>query len=190
MSANSPDPTALLDVVLVKAGRTKIRYAADLLSDDGTRITVRAPWAGAGVRDFGFVRFEPGDVFTEHYWRDRWYAVKEIRTADGTLKGWYCDITRPATLTGTELVVEDLDLDLWVSADGKDVRRLDEDEFEESGLATRDPEAASAAWAALNNLEAMTHFRGAGLYRYAAPPRGATSPHAPAADTRPLFPPL
>jgi hypothetical protein len=157
MSANSPDLPQRVEVVLVKAGRTKIRYGAELLTDDGTRVTVRAPWAGEGVRDFGFVRFEPGDVFTEHYWRDRWYAVKEVRTASGTLKGWYCDITRPATLNGAELVVEDLDLDLWVSADRTEVLRLDEDEFEESGLRERDPEAASAAMTALDELEALAH---------------------------------
>ncbi|MEU2772249.1 DUF402 domain-containing protein [Streptomyces sp. NPDC007162] len=155
MSGNSAEPTAVVDVVLVKAGRTKIRYPAELLHDDGTRITVRAPWAGDVARDFGFVRFEQGDVFTEFYWRDRWYAVKEVRAADGTLKGWYCDVTRPATLAAGRLVVEDLDLDLWRSADGTDVRRLDEDEFAESGLAERDPAAAAAAAAALDALEAL-----------------------------------
>ncbi|WP_033286290.1 DUF402 domain-containing protein [Streptomyces sp. NRRL F-525] len=155
MSANSSDPARQLDVVLVKAGRTKIRYTAELLFDDGTHLAVRAPWAGDGVRDFGFVRFERGDVFTEYYWRDRWYAVKEVRDGAGQLKGWYCDITRPATLSGAELVVEDLDLDLWISADGTDVRRLDEDEFEESGLAASDPAAAAAAVAALDELERL-----------------------------------
>lgn len=160
MSVNSPDQPRQLDVVLVKAGRTKIRYAAELLFDDGTRLAVRAPWAGDGVRDFGFVRFERGDVFTEYYWRDRWYAVKEVRDAAGTLKGWYCDITRPATVSGTELVVEDLDLDLWRSADGTDVRRLDEDEFEESGLAESDPVAAAAAVAALDELERLAREGG------------------------------
>ncbi|MFD5793462.1 DUF402 domain-containing protein [Streptomyces diastatochromogenes] len=155
MSANSAETTARVEVVLVKGGRTKIRYPAELLADDGVRVSVRAPWAGEGARDFGFVRFEAGDVFTEHYWRDRWYSVKEVRAGDGTVKGWYCDITRPAVLSGTELVVEDLDLDLWRSADGTDVRRLDEDEFAESGLAETDPEAASAAVAALDELEAL-----------------------------------
>lgn len=160
MSANSAETTEQLDVVLVKAGRTKIRYPAELIDDDGNHITVRAAWAGNGVRDFGFVRFEPGDVFTEHYWRDRWYAVKEVRTADGTLKGWYCDITRPAVRSGAELVVEDLDLDLWRSADGTDVLRLDEDEFAESGLTESDPEAATAAVAALDRLEALARADG------------------------------
>ncbi|AIJ16719.1 DUF402 domain-containing protein [Streptomyces lividans] len=160
MSVNSAEPPIEVDVILVKAGRTKIRYPAGLLHDDGTRLAVRAPWAGDAVRDFGFVRFEAGDVFTEYYWRDRWYSVKEVRTAAGVLKGWYCDITRPAVRTGTELVVEDLDLDLWRSADGADVRRLDEDEFAESGLADRDPEAAAAAVAALEELERLARGDG------------------------------
>ncbi|MFJ9539362.1 DUF402 domain-containing protein [Streptomyces sp. NPDC101225] len=155
MSVNSAERGARLDVVLVKAGRTKIHYEARLLGDDGTHIAVRAPWAGEGVRDFGFVRFEKGDVFTEHYWRDRWYSVKEVRDSAGVRKGWYCDITRPAVLSGTELVVEDLDLDLWRSADGSDVRRLDEDEFAASGLAERDPRSAAAAVAALDALETL-----------------------------------
>ncbi|GAB3951021.1 ribonuclease FAU-1 family protein [Streptomyces sparsus] len=152
MSDNSAGQ-GTVDVVLVKAGRTKIRYPAQLLADDGTRITVRADWAAPGVRDFGFVRFEPGDVFVERYWRDRWYAVKEVRAADGSLKGWYCDITRPSVLDDGELVVEDLDLDLWMSADGGTVLRLDEDEFASSGLRERDPRAARSAVHALNELE-------------------------------------
>ncbi|MEV7709120.1 DUF402 domain-containing protein [Streptomyces sp. NPDC088270] len=158
MSAGSAE-TALV-VALVKAGRTKIRYPADVVRDDGVRVTVRAPWAAPGVRDFGFVRFEPGDVFTEHYWRDRWFAVKEVRTGAGVLKGWYCDITRPAVLRDGELLVEDLDLDLWVPADGSSVLRLDEDEFEESGLAGRDPAAADAALRALDELEHLARADG------------------------------
>ncbi|GAA5010737.1 ribonuclease FAU-1 family protein [Streptomyces siamensis] len=153
MPANSSDERRSLRVVLVKYGRTKISYPAELLRDDGNRVTVRAPWAGDDARDFGFVRFERGDVFTEHYWRDRWYSVKEVRDAEGVLKGWYCDITRPATVSGDELVVEDLDLDLWRSADGRTVLRLDEDEFAASGLASTDPEAATAAEHALDELE-------------------------------------
>ncbi|MEU3727302.1 DUF402 domain-containing protein [Streptomyces sp. NPDC031705] len=145
--------TARWTVTLTKAGRTKISYPAAQVADDGDRISVRAPWAAEGARDFGFVRFEPGDVFVEHFWRTRWYAVKEVWTGDGILKGWYCDITRPAVVRGDEIVVEDLDLDLWVSADGQSVLRLDEDEFASSGLAQSDPEAAARAVRALDALD-------------------------------------
>lgn len=147
--------TDRLTVTLTKAGRTKISYPAELVADTGTRITVRAPWAAAGVRDFGFVRFEPGDVFTEHFWRDRWYAVKEVRTGEGVLKGWYCDVTRPAVVQDGTIVIDDLDLDLWVSGDGSSVLRLDEDEFAGSGLAATDPEAAAEALRALDLLDAQ-----------------------------------
>src|SRR5690606_11962872 len=162
MSANSADGPARVEVVLVKAGRMKIRYPADLLADDGTRVSVRAPWAGSGVRDFGFVRFEPGDVFTEHYWRDRWYSVIEFRTAGGVLMGQYCDITPPADLAGGRHVIHDHALDLCVAAHGTDIRRLDEDEFAASGLLTKDPEAAAAAVAALDELDARAREGGFG----------------------------
>ncbi|MFF4157677.1 DUF402 domain-containing protein [Streptomyces sp. NPDC001678] len=142
-------------VSLLKAGRIKVRYPAEVLTDDGTHVVVRAAWAGTSARDFGFVRFEEGDVFTEHYWRDRWYAVKEVRDGGGTLKGWYCDVTRPAAVGPDGIVVEDLDLDLWVSADETAILRLDEDEFAASGLAERDPGAADAALRALDELEGL-----------------------------------
>ncbi|MEU3602839.1 DUF402 domain-containing protein [Streptomyces sp. NPDC006798] len=148
------DGTAV-GVRLTKAGRTKIVYPAELIADDGVRLVVKAPWAAPGVRDFGFVRFEPGDVFTEYYWRDRWYAVKEVRGPGGGLKGWYCDITRPVRVAGDVLTVEDLDLDLWVPPDGGAPLRLDEDEFAASGLADRDPEAAASARRTLDALAAL-----------------------------------
>lgn len=153
LADGTDEPAGEVTVVLTKAGRTKIRYPARRLADDGNRLTVLAPWAAPEARDFGFVTFAPGDVLTEHYWRDRWYSVKEVRTGEGLLKGWYCDITRPCVVADGEVRVEDLDLDLWVSADTSQILRLDEDEFEESGLAGRDPAAAGAAIDALDALE-------------------------------------
>jgi hypothetical protein len=151
----------VMRVWLTKADRPKIDYPAELLSDDGVHIVVRADFAGSEPRDFGFVRFEHGDVFTEHYWRDRWFAVAEIRSPDGTLKGYYCDVTRPATVREDgDIVVADLDLDLWRSGDGTLVVRLDEDEFAESGLRESDPAAAAQAWAALDELEIMANVEG------------------------------
>ncbi|MET7936093.1 DUF402 domain-containing protein [Streptomyces sp. NPDC005322] len=154
-------PGGEVTVRLVKHPRPDVRYPSTVVADDGTRATVRAPWAGAAVRDFGFVRFEHGDVFTEHFWRDRWYAVKEVRTASGALKGWYCDVTRPVVVAAGMLTVTDLDLDLWLSADRETVLRLDEDEFLESGLADRDPAAADRARRALDELERLA--RGGGF---------------------------
>jgi len=148
-------PGDTVTVHLVKAPRPDKSYPVTVLTDDGTHVVVRGPWADPIVRDMGFVRFEPGDVWTEHYWRDRWYSVKEVRNADGVLKGWYCDVCRPAEVRDGVLVVPDLDLDLWVSADRNQVLRLDEDEFLASGLPERDPAAAARARKALDDLAAL-----------------------------------
>ncbi len=147
---------------LVKHGRPDTIYPASLISDDGVHVVVRAPWSGPGTRDMGFVRFEDGDVFTEHFWRDRWYSIKEVHDAAGTLKGWYCDIARPAVVADGSLIVEDLYLDLWVGAGGS-IIRLDEDEFAAARLS---PEVARAAVAALDALEAHCRTRviGYGLW--------------------------
>jgi hypothetical protein len=153
-------PGSAVTVRLVKEPRPDVHYAAVVTADDGTHIVVRAPWAGASDRDFGFVRFEHGDVFAEHYWRDRWYSIKEVRGANGRLKGWYCDVTRPARVERDALVVEDLDLDLWLSGDRTTILRLDEDEFLESGLTARDPDAAARAREALDELENLAREDG------------------------------
>lgn len=146
-------------VVLTKRGVPKIAYDATVVVDDGNHIVVRAPWAEQGARDLGFARFEPGDVFVEHYWRDRWYSVKQVADAMGRLKGWYCDVARPVHVRGDVVISEDLDLDLWVSADGATILRLDEEEFVSSGLSKTDPEAAAAARRALEELEDLAATR-------------------------------
>ena len=150
--AKTLDPGDTVRVTLVKPRHGDVEYVCRVVFDDGTHVVVRGIWTEETDRNLGFARFEPGDVFTEHYWRDRWYSVKEVRGASGELKGWYCDVTRPARVEDGELVSEDLDLDLWVSADRTTVLRLDEDEFSQSGLDERDPSAAAEARRALDEL--------------------------------------
>ncbi|MET7640160.1 DUF402 domain-containing protein [Streptomyces sp. NPDC005438] len=148
-------PGDTVTVRLDKSPRPDVCYPATVLADDGDRVVARADWAGPPVRDMGFVRFERGDVFTEHFWRRRWYAVKEVRDSGGALKGWYCDMTRPLRVAGGELRVSDLELDLWVYPDDRPALRLDEDEFLDSGLPEADPEAAARARAAQDELAAL-----------------------------------
>ncbi|MEU3710921.1 DUF402 domain-containing protein [Streptomyces catenulae] len=115
-------------------------------TDEGSHLPVLASWAAPRDRDFGFLHFEPGDLFTKHYRRDRWYTVKELRDGRGTLKDRHCDITRPAVLRDretvpTELTAEDLAPALRVSADDSRILRLDENEPTASDLPTRAPAA-------------------------------------------------
>jgi hypothetical protein len=148
-------------VTLVKRRHPNLEYPGVVTFDDGVHVVVEATWSEEAARDLGYVRFEPGDVFTEHYWRDRWYSIKEVRAEDGTLKGWYCDIARPVRVGDGVLVSDDLDLDLWVSADGGTILRLDEEDFVGSGLAESDPATAAHAWRALEELERLA----GGLFR-------------------------
>ena len=142
-------------VTLKKARPPDIEYPAVVIADDGSDFVVEASWSEDAERDLGFVRFEPGDVFTEHYWRDRWYSIKDVRDRRGARKGWYCDVARPARVRSGAVVSDDLELDLWVSGDGETVLRLDEDEFAAGGLEARDPAAAASARRALDELERM-----------------------------------
>ncbi|MFF0724000.1 DUF402 domain-containing protein [Streptomyces sp. NPDC004134] len=148
-------PGREVEVTLVKQLRPGLSYPAVVVRDDGNHAVVRAPWAGPKERDAGYVRFEQGDVWTEHFWRDRWYSVKEIRAADGRVKGWYCDVARPARVEEDRVTVHDLELDLWLSGDRQTLLRLDEDEFVASGLPEHDPGTAARARAALDELEEL-----------------------------------
>lgn len=153
-------PGTNVEVRLLKRAHPHVRYGATVIADDGSHVVVRGPWAEKEPRDLGFVRFEPGDIFTEHYWRDRWYSIKEVCGPTGVRKGWYCDVARPVRITNGLVLSEDLDLDLWASADGTTILRLDEDEFAAGGLADSDPTSAAKALEALAELEqlASNHF--------------------------------
>ena len=148
-------PGSHVQVRLVKRAHPNVTYDATVISDDGAHVVVRAPWAEVEARDLGFVRFEEGDVFTEHYWRDRWYSIKEVCDPTGVRKGWYCDVARPVRIGEEAVTSEDLDLDLWASADGNTILRLDEDEFTAGGLADSDSESAAHALQALAELERL-----------------------------------
>ena len=92
------------------------------------------------------------DRFVETFYTDRWYNIFEIYDRDdGKLKGWYCNVCRPAVLTDGAVSYVDLALDLWVSADGKQAV-LDEDEFAALSL---DDSERDQAWNALAELQQL-----------------------------------
>ncbi len=146
-------PGSRANVLLVKHDGDLISYDASVLWDDGNHLVVRATWIEDQPRDLGFAIFAPGDVFTEHYWRDRWYSIKEVRDRDGVLKGWYCDVAHPAQVQAGVIVSADLILDLWVPATGNPLR-LDEDEFAASAV-VRAESLATRARSALVELERL-----------------------------------
>jgi len=99
---------------------------------------------------FQDVVFKHNDRFIETFYTDRWYNIFEVHDRDdGNLKGWYCNVGRPAKLEDGIVSYVDLALDLWVSMDGTQTV-LDQDEFEALDL---EPGERAHALTALHELE-------------------------------------
>jgi predicted RNA-binding protein associated with RNAse of E/G family len=144
-----------ITVQLLKPSKdTTITYSGELLRQEPGHVQIHARWERPRL-NLGYVVFDPGDHFYEHFYTERWYTIFELRDAAGTLKGWYCNITRPARFEGDWITSEDLELDLFVSPDRSNILRLDLDEFAARDLDSSDPAAYTAALAALGELEHM-----------------------------------
>ncbi len=100
-------------------------------------------------RLFHGMPFGRNDRFLEMYYSDRWYNIYELHDRDDDhLKGWYCNVTRPAEFSDGQVAYVDLALDLLVFPDGRQLV-LDEDEFAELAL---DASTRARARAALDEL--------------------------------------
>lgn len=136
-------------------GREIFRYRADLLDVTQSYIKLEAVFDLPDHALHGLA-LRKGDRFIEWHYRDRWYNVFAIHDVDsGELKGWYCNITRPAVFEDGVLSAEDLALDLVVYPDGSS-EVLDEDEFELLDLSMQD---RAQALSALKELQAAAGRR-------------------------------
>jgi len=115
------------------AGEVTYEYEGVLLNRDENSIVLEALFDRADM-PFIDVVFKTGDRFVEYYYTDRWYNIFAIHDReDGQIKGWYCNIGKPAVIDDGVVSYIDLALDLWVAVNGKQTV-LDEDEFEELKL--------------------------------------------------------
>jgi protein associated with RNAse G/E len=104
------------------------RYEGIVLRQDTSSLTLEAHYDHE-EEDFHGLTLGRGDRFVETHYSDRWYNVFAVFDANtDQLKGWYCNIVRPATLERGHVWSVDLALDLVVLPDGK-WTVLDEDEF-------------------------------------------------------------
>lgn len=100
--------------------------------------------------DVNGITYRRNDRFVEVYYTDHWYNIYEIHDReDDHLKGWYCNVSRPAELSDERVAYVDLALDLFVYPDGRQ-RVLDEDEF---AALTLDDATRAQALAALRDLQ-------------------------------------
>jgi protein associated with RNAse G/E len=115
------------------AGEVTYEYEGILLSRDERSIVLEALFDRADMPFMDTV-FRTGDRFVEYYYTDRWYNIFVVHDHEnGKIKGWYCNIGKPAVFEDGIVSYVDLALDLWVSTSGKQTI-LDEDEFEGLGL--------------------------------------------------------
>jgi len=139
-----------VDVIkLNTAGQKTWRYRGSLLQVSSSQVVLEAFFDREDMNLHGLV-LARGDRFIETYFTDRWYNIFEIHSRDDdTIRGWYCNITRPAKIEDGQISYVDLALDLLVFPDGSQ-QVLDEDEFERLNIS---PEVRSQA------LEAMRELR-------------------------------
>lgn len=133
------------------AGEVTYEYEGVLVMRDETSIKLEALFDRADM-PLGDVILKTGDLFVEYYYTDRWYNIFVIYDrADGRIKGWYCNVGKPAVIEDGVVSYVDLALDLWISADGRQTV-LDEDEFKKLNL------SEELRINALRGLEELKHL--------------------------------
>ena len=119
------------EVEIVKSdhvGKPVIRYTGALLLRCRDLVAVRCRWSHDAPCDLGLYTINVGDILIEYYYPARWFNIFAIYGAEGELKGWYCNVTRPVQIVENHVTWSDLALDLVAVPDGKSLV-LDEDEF-------------------------------------------------------------
>jgi len=112
----------------------------------------------------GYTVFEKGDRSVEWFFSDRWYNIFEIHSRDNDqIKGWYCNVTKPAAIRDGDVSAIDLALDVWIGPNGS-ILVLDEDQFAGLNLADADRDSALKALEDLKELarERRPPFDGSG----------------------------
>lgn len=151
-------------------GHEATRYPATRVETSAPSpwVELQAVWVVPDVVVAG-LEFVPGDTIREFFSAAHPFNAFAVIAPDGTLRGWYGNVTYPATIENiageSVLVWHDLYLDVVTLPDGSLVR-LDDDELAASGLPVVDPAFAAAIEAAREDLIATIPLlvpEGAGL---------------------------
>ena len=138
-------------------GEETWRYEGLILAKNNSSILIEAYF---NREDFLFhdIWLKENDRFIERYFNDRWYNIFEIHDRDDDrLKGWYCNITKPAKFSWDEIRYIDLALDLLVYPGGNYLI-LDEDEFDRLSIDDKTRREAIKALDALVSIVETGHL--------------------------------
>ena len=109
-------------------GQETWRYTGLVLNWFDNAVLLEARFNRPDLPFHGIV-FGHNDRFVEIFYSDRWYNLFQIHDReDGRLKGWYCNIGRPAVIQDGQVSYVDLALDLLVYPDGHQLV-LDEEDY-------------------------------------------------------------
>ena len=154
------DPLTVTVHKLDHTGRLVTSYQGKVIRREPGTLVLEARWQRGRLELSSGVILETGDRLIEFFFTDRWYSIFEIHAGtDDRLKGWYCNLSRPATLdgalcNGATLAAVDLALDVFVYPN-RQILLLDEPEFEALGLQQSDLAAWRNVLAAVDELRAM-----------------------------------
>ena len=150
----------VLDVVKVGFdGSVRARYPGTVV-DAGAPlpwVAVECRWTLPGGESDG-LHLIPGDTLIEFYSPAHPFNAFRIHAPDGTLRGWYANVTYPTVIEGDALYWHDLWLALIVLADGSFVVR-DQEELDDAGVAERDPALHAAILSARDELVRLATTR-------------------------------
>lgn len=138
-------PTERLTVTKQDAhGAPLLTYEGVVVARGETWVCLDAWFSRADVTA-RYVTFRRGDRMREWFFTDRWFNIFELHDVDDDrIKGWYCNVTRPASLTLHGVAADDLALDVFIAPDGV-ITLLDEDEFVALDLPMHDRTQALSA---------------------------------------------
>ena len=133
-------------------GKQVWQYPAVKLAQDADFVRLEA-YFNRDDYDLGYTIFKRDDRFIEYFYSDRWYNIFAVYDRDDAdLKGWYCNVCRPAWWDERGLWCEDLELDVWVPAGAGSPLVLDEDEFAALQLPATEQQQATTALAQILQL--------------------------------------
>lgn len=139
------------------AGRDVWSYQGDVVRRTAESVQLEA-YFNRDDMVLSYTTLKRNDRFVETFYAQRWYNVFAVYDRDdGALKGWYCNVSRPAEIGETAVAYQDLALDVWVSAEGQPTI-LDEDEFEELDLTTRERDLGRGALRTILDLAAQDNL--------------------------------
>ncbi len=115
-----------------RPGKAATVYEEQLVLDrPDVKVLLQREYVGDDVRVGGTVTLETGAPIVWFIPVGAWHDIGRFHLRDGTLTGWYTNLSKPVEFDGDTWIGHDLFLDLWQPVIGKAVW-LDQDEFDDA----------------------------------------------------------